>query len=115
MLFQLDRSIIYDSLKINIPLAVPQQVLHHGVPVVASGWGYTDSARYNRPNTLQTVTLQIVSNDYCQAKHARSIYPIHLCAYGGEGFGVCNCGVFRVNILSCGVTHASGYMVQGDV
>nr|CAD7461459.1 unnamed protein product [Timema tahoe] len=89
-LLRLDRSIIYDSQKINIPLAVPQQTLHHGVPVVASGWGYTDSARFNRPNTLQTITLQVVSNDYCQAKHTRPIYPIHLCAYGGEGYGVCN-------------------------
>nr|CAD7405458.1 unnamed protein product [Timema cristinae] len=88
--FQVDRQIVYSQFINSIPLAVPNQNLPVGLHTTASGWGYVDSRRTTRPNILQTIDVQVVSSNYCQEVHNISIYPLHICAYGGEGYGVCS-------------------------
>nr|CAD7441416.1 unnamed protein product [Timema bartmani]CAD7461968.1 unnamed protein product [Timema tahoe] len=48
------------------------------------------SRRTTRPNILQTIDVQVVSSEYCQEVHNKSIHSVHICAYGGEGYGVCS-------------------------
>ncbi|CAG2060634.1 unnamed protein product [Timema podura] len=89
-LLRVDRQIVYSQFINSIPLAVPNQNLPVGLHTTASGWGYVDSRRTTRPNILQTIDVQVVSSEYCQEVHNKSIHSVHICAYGGEGYGVCS-------------------------
>jgi len=63
-----------------------------GTNAVAIGWGYTDGRETSLPNTLQQVTLPIVSSTACGSINpARStVYPDELCAGDLNGTkGVC--------------------------
>ncbi|XP_069313699.1 kallikrein-2-like isoform X2 [Eulemur rufifrons] len=73
---------ITDSVKV---LDLPTQEPEVGSTCYASGWGSIQPKKFLRPETLQCVDLELLSNDKCEEAYYEKVTEFMLCAGHWDG------------------------------
>lgn len=77
------------SSKVNV-IALASSVPVEGSLATLTGWGYTSYPSQESPDTLQTIDLNTISNDYCTSRFGLRIPETSLCTYTDINEGACS-------------------------
>lgn len=106
------------------PVALGTIVVGGGINAVFSGWGHTDQ-NASRPNHLQVVTLQTITNAVCRSRmrpgEEHFVVDSKICTFTRVGQGTCPGdsggplvqGNTQIGILSWGVLPCGGGFPDG--
>lgn len=77
------------STTVNV-IALASSAPSEGSLATLTGWGYTSYPEQDSPDTLQTIDLNTISNDYCTASFGLMIPRTSICTFNDiRGEGAC--------------------------
>lgn len=72
------------------PIPMSAKEVPDGSNLVVTGWGQRSKNLVKKPDKLQILYVQSISNEECQRKSREVIHKSHLCTLNQFGEGICH-------------------------